>query len=140
MTTILITGFSRFPGAPFNPSTPLALAVAKRRRPAFADINRLLHIFEVTYAAVDRELAKLIKQPKPDIVLMFGLAGRTPHVRIETRARNAKSILFPDASGFQTDEREIAPGKPPSYGRAPFARLLAASRARHVPTRLSRDA
>ena len=37
---------------------------------------------------------------------MFGLAGRTAHVRIETRARNAKSILFPDVTGFQPDERD----------------------------------
>jgi pyrrolidone-carboxylate peptidase len=34
MTTVLITGFGRFPGAPSNPSGPLALALAKRRRPA----------------------------------------------------------------------------------------------------------
>jgi len=140
MTTVLITGFGRFPGAPFNPSGPLARAVAKRRRPAFAEVTRALHIFEVAYAAVDRDLPKLIKQHKPDIILMFGLAGRTAQVRIETRARNAKSILFPDASGFQTDEREIAPGKPPSYGQAPFARLLGAARGSRVPTRLSRDA
>jgi pyroglutamyl-peptidase len=140
MTTVLITGFGRFPGAPFNPSTPLARAVAKRRRPAFAGVTRALHIFEVTYAAVDRDLPKLIKQHKPDIILMFGLAARTAHVRIEARARNVKSILFPDASGFQTDEREIAPGKPPAYGRAPLARLLGASRSSRVPTRISRDA
>src|SRR4249919_1563370 len=140
MTTVLITGFSRFPGAPFNPSTPLARAVAKRRRPAFADINRVLHIFEVTYAAVDRELPKLIKQHRPDIVLMFGLAGRTPHVRIETRARNTKSILFPDVTGLRPEGRAIVPGSPPLAGRAPFVRLLGAGRATRTPTRLSRDA
>ena len=96
MTTVLITGFGRFPGAPFNPSRPLALALAKRRRPAFADIHRAVHIFETSYAAVDRDLPKLIARHKPDIVLMFGLAARTPFVRVETHARNARSILFPD--------------------------------------------
>ena len=55
MTTVLITGFGRFPGAPFNPSAPLARAVAKRRRPALADVRRVLHIFETSYAAVDRD-------------------------------------------------------------------------------------
>ena len=100
---VLITGFGRFPGAPFNPSGPLARAVAKRRRPAFADVRRVLHIFETSYAAVDRDLPKLIAQHKPDIVLMFGLAGRTPFVRIETRARNARSILFPDVTGYRPD-------------------------------------
>ena len=53
MTTVLITGFGRFPGAPFNPSGPLALALAKRRRPAFADVRRAVHVFQTSYAAVD---------------------------------------------------------------------------------------
>jgi pyroglutamyl-peptidase len=114
MTTILITGFGRFPGAPFNPSAPLARAVGKRRRPAFADARRVVHIFETSYAAVDRELPKLMAQHRPDIVLMFGLAGRTPFVRIETRARNTRSVLFPDVTGYQPAEREIVPGRPPA--------------------------
>src|SRR5438874_6144361 len=129
MTTVLITGFGRFPGAPFNPSGPLALAVAKRRRPAFAEVRRAVHIFETSYAAVDRDLTKLLAKYKPDIVLMFGLAARTPFVRIETRARNAMSILFPDAVGFRPTKRAIAPGQPDARGRAAFARLLGAARA-----------
>ena len=140
MTTILITGFGRFPGAPYNPSEPLARAVARRRRPAFADVKRVVHIFETSYAAVDRDLPKLIAAHKPDIVLLFGVAGRTPQVRIETRARNTKSILFPDVTGHRPEERAIVAGAPPARGRAPFAALLAAARSSRVPTRLSRDA
>jgi pyroglutamyl-peptidase len=140
MTTVLITGFGRFPGAPFNPSGPLARAVGTRQRPAFGDIKRVVHIFETSYAAVDRELPKLLTQHKPDIVLMFGLAGRTPHVRIETRARNAMSTLFPDVTGFRPDEREIAPGKATQQGSAPFTLLLAASRRARLRSKLSRDA
>jgi len=139
MTTVLITGFGRFPGAPFNPSKPLALALAKRRRPALADVRRAVHIFETSYAAVDCDLPKLIAQHQPDIVLMLGLAARTPHVRIETRARNARSILFPDVTGYRPDERAIAPGKPDARGRAPFTHLLAAARA-GARSRLSREA
>jgi pyroglutamyl-peptidase len=140
MTTVLITGFGRFPGAPFNPSGPLARAVAKRRRPAFADVQRVVHIFETSYAAVDRDLPKLIRQHKPDIVLMFGLAARTPQVRIEMHARNVMSILFPDVTGYRPTAREIVPGKPAALGNAPFIRLLAAARGRGTPARLSRDA
>jgi pyroglutamyl-peptidase len=140
MVTVLITGFGRFPGAPFNPSGPLAHAVGKRQRPAFADVRRVVHIFETSYAAVDRDLPKLIAQHKPDIVLMFGLAARTPHLRIETRARNARSTLFPDVTGYRPDAREIVPGKPSSHGLSPFVRLLAASRNSRLRSRLSRDA
>jgi pyroglutamyl-peptidase len=140
MTTVLITGFGRFPGAPYNPSGPLARAVARRRRPAFADVTRVLHIFETSYAAVDRELPRLIARHQPDIVLLFGLAGRTGYVRVETRARNTRSILFPDVTGFRPEAREIVAGAPAQGGRAPFRRLVAAARATRMPTRLSRDA
>jgi len=140
MITVLITGFGRFPGAPFNPSGPLALALAKRRRPAFADMRCAVYIFETSYAAVDRDLPKLIAKHKPDIVLMFGLATRTPFVRIETRACNAVSVLFPDVTGFRPTGRAIAPGRLDARGAAPFVRLLGAARAAATRTRLSRDA
>jgi pyroglutamyl-peptidase len=140
MTTALITGFGRFPGAPFNPSGPLALAVAKRRRPAFDGIRRAVHIFETSYAAVDRDLPKLLAKHKPDIVLMFGLAARTPFVRVEMRARNAKSTLFPDVSGYRPDEPTIVHGKPSLTGHAPFSRLIGAVRATRLSARTSREA
>src|SRR3954470_681152 len=138
--TVLITGFGRFPGAPFNPSGPLATAVGKRKRPAVADVRRHVHIFETSYAAVDRDLPKLIARHKPDILLMFGLAARTPFVRIETRARNTMSILFPDVGGHRPEERAIARGRPALTGPAPFRRVLGAARAARVPARMSRDA
>ena len=47
---VLIGGFGRFPGAPFNPSGLVALALARRRRPALADVRRLAHVFAVRYA------------------------------------------------------------------------------------------
>jgi pyroglutamyl-peptidase len=141
MTTVLITGFGRFPGAPFNPSALLALALAKRRRPALAGVTRVAYVFATAYAAVDRDLPELVARHNPDIVLMFGLAARTPFVRIETRARNAVSVLFPDVTGHRPAGRAIAPGGPGSLrGRAPFTRLLAAARSARVPARLSRDA
>jgi pyroglutamyl-peptidase len=140
MISVLITGFGRFPGASFNPSGAIALALAKRRRPAFADVRRAVHIFETSYAAVDRDLPKLVAKHKPDIVLMFGLAARTPFVRIETRARNAVSNLFPDVSGFRPINRAIVAGERDAHGSAPFARLLGAARATATRTRLSRDA
>jgi pyroglutamyl-peptidase len=138
--TVLITGFGRFPGAPFNPSGPLARAVARRRRPAFADAKRILHTFQTSYAAVDRDLPKLLREHKPDIVLMFGLAGRTAHLRVETRARNARSILFPDVTGFRPNDRAIVRGEPARNGHAPFTRLVTAARATRMRSAPSRDA
>jgi pyroglutamyl-peptidase len=137
---VLLTGFGSFPGAPFNPSARLVEALARRRRPALAEIDRITHVFATTYAAVDRDLPKLFAQ-RPDIVLMFGLAGRRHQLCIETRARNAVSLLFPDASGRRPPYGVIAPGEPSALtGGAPFSRLLGAVRGSAFPARLSRDA
>jgi pyroglutamyl-peptidase len=137
---ILITGFGPFHGAASNPSGPLARALGRLRRPAFAQVTRVAHVFATSYTAVDRELPQLLKQHRPDVVLMFGVATRTPHLRIEIRARNLRSVLFADVDGHRPAERWISRGERARAGRAPFARLLAAARTMRVPTVLSRDA
>jgi pyroglutamyl-peptidase len=137
---VLLAGFGPFPGAPLNPSAAVAQALARRRRPALSGLDRSVHTFATTYAAVDHDLPKLFAN-KPDIILIFGLAGRRRQICIETRARNACSVLFPDASGLRPAKGVIeAAGPQARFGRAPFHRLRSASRASNVPVRLSRDA
>ena len=97
---ILLAGFGPFPGAPVNPSALLVKTLARRRRPALAGVARATHVFATAYAAVDRDLPKVLAA-KPDIVLIFGLAGRRRQLCIEARARNAVSVLFPDANGHR---------------------------------------
>ena len=139
--TILITGFGPFPGAPFNPTEPLVMELARRRHPAFAGVRRVAHVFPVSYAAVDRELPALLAHEKPDALLMFGLAGRTKHVRVETRARNALTRLLPDVTGELPVTTTIVPGAPAMLPlRAPVQRLVLAARAAGVPTAASHDA
>src|SRR6266436_3174526 len=94
---ILITGFGPFPGAPVNPTEPLVAALTRRRHPA--DVRRVGHVFRVSYETVDRELPALLKREQPDALVMFGLAGRTRHLRVETLARNALTRTVPDAGG-----------------------------------------
>ncbi|MGC2176766.1 MAG: pyroglutamyl-peptidase I, partial [Bradyrhizobium sp.] len=67
---ILITGFGPFPGAPFNPTTPLVKRLTQLRRPALDGITLTGHIFHVTYQTVDRELPELIAQLRPQALLM----------------------------------------------------------------------
>jgi pyroglutamyl-peptidase len=137
---VLLLGFGPFPGAPRNPSAILAERLARRRRPALADAVLTAHVFATTYAAIDRELPKLLGS-HTDIVLMFGLAARRRHLCVETQARNARSILFPDVSGYRPERGVIVSGGPTALrGAAPFARLLAAARTSRMPARLSRDA
>jgi len=138
--TVLITGFGPFPGARFNPTEMLVNKLVHRRRPALAGLRLVGHVFHTSYAAVDRELPRLIAQHRPDALMMFGLASRTRYLRLEMHARRRQSVLFADASGrfptipVETGARSAIPG------RAPFAQLLVAARAGGIPVRLSRDA
>jgi pyroglutamyl-peptidase len=136
----IIAGFGPFPGAPSNPSGRLATALAHRRRPALADIEITSHVFATAYAAVDLDLAKLLAR-NPDVVLIFGLADRRHHICIETRARNARSTLFPDVSGYRPERGAIELSQTRSRtGNAPFHQLLNVVRQNKLPARLSRDA
>ena len=138
--TILVTGFGPFPGAPFNPTAALVKQLARLRRPVLADVKIIPHIFPTRYAAVDRDLLKLITRHKPDALLMFGLSTRAKTLRIETRARNALTLLA-DAGGSAPRRHAIATGAAPSIPiPAPAHRLLAAIRSTGLPAVLSRDA
>jgi pyroglutamyl-peptidase len=137
---ILITGFGPFPGAPFNPTQPLVARLLRLRRPAFADIELSGHIFPVTYKAVDRELPELLAKHRPQALLMFGLASRTPFMRIETRARNAVTRLWPDADHAHVRKGSIAGSAHARMFGPHTAKLLRAARATGADARASRDA
>lgn len=137
---VVLAGFGPFPGAPFNPSAAVINALAQRRRPALANVDRISHVFATAYASVDRDLPKLLAA-KPDAVLIVGVAGRRRVLCIETRARNALSVLYPDASGHRPAQGVIHRGAVAERrSRAPVAALQAAARSRKISVRLSRDA
>jgi len=137
--TVLITGFGPFPGAPVNPTEALVRKLARHRHDGNG--RRVGHVFRTSYAAVETELPKLIDLHRPDVILQFGLATRTAHLRIETRAVNSRSVLAADVDGFAPGTAAIDPAAPAARaGRAPHAALVAAARAAGVPARLSRNA
>ena len=137
---ILITGFGPFPGAPFNPTQPLMARLLRLRRPALSDVELSGHIFPVTYKAVDRQLPELLAKHRPQALLMFGLASRTPFVRIETCARNAVTTLWPDADRARTRKGSIAGGADAMMFGPHTARLLRAALGTGIDARASRDA
>jgi len=138
---ILITGFGAFPGAPYNPTGKLVARLLNLRRPALDDIERVGHIFPVTYAAVDRELPDLIAKHAPDGLLMFGLATRTPFIRIETRARNTITQIWPDAANTHVRSRTIVSNADSTRRFGPHTlKLLRAAQSTGVDTRASLSA
>jgi pyroglutamyl-peptidase len=137
---VLITGFGSFPGAPYNPTQPLVARLTRLRRPALADVELASHIFPVTYRAVDQQLPKLLAKLRPQALLMFGLAARTAHVRVETRARNAVTLLWPDAAQTRVRKGSIGLGPDAQMFGPHTAKLLRAARATGIDARSSRDA
>jgi pyroglutamyl-peptidase len=137
---ILITGFGPFPGAPYNPTQPLVARLLRLRRPALSDVELTGHIFPVTYRDVDRQLPELLAKRQPDALLMFGLASRTPHLRIETRARNAVTTLWPDADHTRVRNGSISGSADAMMFGPHTAKLLRAAVGTGIDARASRDA
>ena len=137
---ILITGFGAFPGAPFNPTQPLVARLLRLRRPAFDEVELSGHIFPVTYKAVDRELPELLAKQQPQALLMFGLASQTRFMRIETRARNAVTMLWPDADHARARRGSIGGAVDARMFGPHTAKLLRVALATGVDVRASRDA
>ena len=137
---ILVTGFGPFPGAPYNPTQPLVARLTRLRRPAFTDVELSSHIFPVTYRAVDRELPLALQKHRPHALLMFGLAGRTGYLRVETRARNAVTMLWPDAAQTRARKGSIADGADAQRFGPHTAKLLRAAEGTGLDARASRDA
>src|SRR5258705_11784812 len=135
---ILVTGFGSFPGAPFNPTQPLVARLMRLRRPALRDVELSGHIFPVTYTAVDRELPDLLASRRPHALLMFGLATRTRYMRVETRARNAVTMLWPDADHARLRKGSIAGGADAMTFGPHVAKRLRAADATGVAARASR--
>ena len=137
--TIMVTGFGPFPGAPFNPTGDIIERLARQRRPALADVTIIPHVFQTSYAAVDRDLPTLLAKHKPDALLMFGLAPRAKVLRIETRAHNILGS-FPDISGRSLQGRRIQADGPPHLALHHGRHFLAAVGRMKARVTLSHDA
>ena len=137
---LLITGFGPFPGAPFNPTEPLVARLLRLRRPALSDVELVGHIFPVTYHDVDHQLPGLLASHRPHALLMFGLATRTSYLRIEARARNAVTMLWPDAGRTKPRKGSIAGDRDAQMFGSHAGKLLRAAAATGIDVRPSRDA
>lgn len=109
MKTLLVTGFGPFPGWERNPTPAMVKAVQRLRLPGIRIVG---HVFNTVYAEVARDLPALIASHRPDAVLLFGLAGRAGHVRVEMHAHNVTTRRTKDASGAFHALPEIAEGGP----------------------------
>lgn len=137
---LLVVGFGPFPGIPRNPSGDLARAAAgsARLRRVLGGKSRCL-VLRTAYAAIEDQLAPALAA-RPDAVLLFGVARRARRVRVEARARNRVSLLFPDASGQVFTRLQLDPDGPAERRSPHAARAARLLRDHGVEASLSRDA
>ncbi|GEP00503.1 pyroglutamyl-peptidase I family protein [Methylobacterium haplocladii] len=135
---LLVTGFGPFPGMPINPSATLArrIAASPRLRRTIGTAPTLL-ILKTSYAAIPEALEPALAQ-RPDAVLMIGVARRATRIRVESRASNRASRLFPDASGAVARDLTLDRGGPSGRRSAEATRILVPLRT--VGAIASRDA
>lgn len=138
---LLVTGFGPFPKVPRNPTEHLARRIAASGRLRRAGLAAQSLALTTAYAALETELKPALARLAPRAVLMLGVAARAKRVRIETRAVNRQSLLFPDAEGQVARRAALDPGRPlVARGRGAFPALLRALRANGVDAYLSIDA
>lgn len=137
---LLVVGFGPFPSVPRNPSGDLArrLAGSARLRRVLGTSPRCL-VMRTAYAAIATHLVPALRD-RPDAVLMIGLAKRARRMRVEERARNRVSRLFPDVSGRIAARPLLDPDGPPVRRRPHAARAVWILRGHGVAASLSRDA
>ena len=112
MKTILITGFTPFPGAPENPTRVLieAAQAGDIKVPVGVRLEaRLLPAeYEASWKAFQQHLAEI----KPDALVQFGLSAKAQGFTLECIARNEMTANLPDNSGFRADDGLIEEDAP----------------------------
>ena len=137
---IAVAGFGPFPGVPKNPSGEIVRAVVKLRRFSAAGISLDAAILTTAYGEAERQLEVLLAK-SPDTVVLFGVAGRARHIRVETVARNHASLLHPDHARYTPATRKIdAAGASDFKVRGPAIRIRNAIRNTGARAELSVDA
>jgi len=139
--TILVTGFSPFPGAPVNPTEQLMRNLPGRANELPASAKFVFHVLPTTWSARQEVTEQLRQKIRPDAIVHFGVDGKRPQINIETRAVNEADQVRPDADGRFPETAQLAPnGEPARPSTLPAHALCTAARSAGAPADLSEDA
>ncbi len=139
--TILVTGFSPFPGAPVNPTEKLMHRLPKRLGPHQSGITFVFRVLPTTWAGRREVTALLRRDIRPDAIVHFGVDGTRRTINVETRAANRATRVRPDAAGRAPERPELAIGiERMRFSSLPARALRDAALTCGAPARLSADA
>ena len=137
---ILVTGFGPFPGAPFNPTEPLVEAADAVAPPGVGRCRTHRPYFPGHLRRGRSRTAAADRTPSASGAADVRPGRAHAHVRMETRARNAVTLLWPDADHARLRKGSIE-GLADALRFGPHcAQLQRASRGAGVDARCSRDA
>jgi pyroglutamyl-peptidase len=134
---VLLTGFGPFGGVVNNPSSRLAEQLADT---GFPGVELTTRVFPVSYSAVARELGELLDRERRDLILMLGVAERSPQVRLEKRARNLVGATPGHDGLHHSSERIVEDGPEELWTAVPVDRLLHRLHEERLPAEVSADA
>ncbi len=140
MTTLLVTGFGPFGDHTDNPS---ALAVERLAEDWSAPSGTRLvtAVLPVSFARATAQLASLIAEHRPAVVLSVGLAAGRERIGLERVALNLADARIPDVDGAQPVDVPVLPGEPLArLTTLPVKAALAALRDAGLPAELSLSA
>lgn len=139
--TILLTSFGAFPGAPVNPTRPIAALAARHAGPRLARMGLRLACAElpVVFGEIESALAALQAEHQPRAILHLGLAAGRRIMTPEIRAANHVTQRHRDAAGQLSALRAVARGAPETLtatlSAARLARVIKSCGAAAAPSR-----
>lgn len=102
--TILITGFTPFPGAPENPTAELVKWVQDNKVSVPNGVRLEARLLPTEFEASFAELKAALAEIRPDALLEFGLSAKATGFALECIARNEMASTLPDNSGFKPED------------------------------------
>lgn len=139
--TILVTGFSGFPGMPINPTATLVQRLPKRLPECLHGVRFHYAVLPPEWRAREEKTQRLINEVDPVAVVHFGVDGSRRSINIETLARNWASTIRADAAGDVAPRRLLAKsGTPNRRASLPVRSLQRSARRSGVDVRLSVNA
>lgn len=139
--TLLVTGFSPFPGAPINPAERLMQRLPKRLGKHQFDVEFVFRVLPTTWAGRTEVTEKLREELQPDAIVHFGVDGSRRTVNVETRAVNRAIRVRPDALGLSPDRPELELDRERHrLTSLPASALRNAALSGGAPAKLSNDA
>ncbi len=135
---ILITGFGAFGNVINNPSGRIA---RRFKRQTIRGADLVTRLFRVSYKQVDRDLPRILKRGRYDVVLLLGIAGNEKGIRLERFAKNRDRAKAADVDRNVRRKRAINSKSQRRFEtNAPISELRLLLNRNGIRCRISKDA